>query len=137
VLFRSDQFPADLYDAVQAMLVVLGNGGFKSGGLNFDAKVRRESTDLEDLFLAHIGGMDTFARGLLVAHELLQHPDFKDSKTQRYASFDTGLGQEFEAGRLDLQALRDIAAENPEPAQRSGKQERFENLVNTLICRSR
>ncbi len=131
----TDQFPTDLYDAVQAMLVLLGDGGFTSGGLNFDAKVRRESTDPADLFIAHIGGMDTFARGLLVAASLLEKSPLGASRRARYASFDTGPGRDFAEGRLTLAALRDHAAAIGEPAQRSGRQEFFENLVNDHLCR--
>lgn len=132
----TDQFPTDLYDAVQAMLVVLGDGGFKTGGLNFDAKVRRESTDPHDLFMAHIGGMDTFARGLLVAHSLLENSPLARNRKQRYASFDSGMGADFEAGKLNLSDLRDYAAGAGEPAQISGAQESIENLINDHIFRA-
>lgn len=131
----TDQFPADLYDAVQAMLVVLEDGGFKTGGLNFDARVRRESTDLEDLFTAHIGGMDSFARGLLIAHEILEKSALADDRRQRYASFDSGPGQEFAAGRLSLADLREHAAQHGEPRMQSGRQEWVENLINDFIFR--
>ena len=129
----TDQFPADMYDCVEAMSVVLQNGGLHSGGLNFDAKLRRESTDLEDLFIAHIGGMDAFARGLLIADRMRQSGKLAASKAARYASFDSGKGKEFADGKLGLKALRDIAASSPEPKQLSGKQEELENLVNQLI----
>jgi xylose isomerase len=129
----TDQFPTNLYDAVQAMMVVLADGGFKTGGLNFDAKVRRESVDMEDIFLGHIGGMDTFARGLEVAHRLLEKSGIGSAKEARYASFDAGDGARFERGELDLLALRDLAAQNGEPEHRSGKQEWFENLVNQYL----
>jgi len=131
----TDQFPTDLYDTVQAMLVVLGMGGFTTGGLNFDAKVRRESTSLEDMFLAHIGGMDAFARGLLVAHDLLTNSSLVSDKATRYASYDDGAGRQFENGELDLVALRNLAASLGEPEQRSGHQEKLENLVNTRLLR--
>jgi len=131
----TDQFPTDLYDTVQAMLVLLANGGFSTGGLNFDAKVRRESTDLRDMFIAHIGGMDSFARGLLVAHEILEKSDLPGFREKRYASFDKGVGRSFEAGELSLVNLRDHAAQSGEPAQRSGEQERLENLVNDYLAR--
>jgi xylose isomerase len=129
----TDQFPTDLYDAVKAMLVVLADGGFKSGGLNFDAKVRRESVDMEDIFIGHIGGMDTFARGLEIAHRLRTHSTILDVKHARYASFDTGEGARFERGELDLSELRDLAAVNGEPVPMSGKQEWYENLINQYI----
>ncbi len=129
----TDQFPVDLYDAVQAMLVVLADGGFRSGGLNFDAKVRRESVDPGDLFIGHIGGMDTFARGLEVAHALLGQSAMPEQKRQRYASFDSGNGARFERGELDLAGLRDLAAEAGEPESRSGRQEWYENLLNQYL----
>ncbi len=132
----TDQFPTDLNDTVQAMLVVLASGGFDKGGLNFDAKVRRESTDLEDMFIAHIGGMDCFARGLLIAHSILEKSKLAQFKYDRYASFNSGEGSAFEAGELTLQALRDYAAENGEPATISGKQEWVENIINNFIFRS-
>ncbi len=111
----TDQFPSDLYDTVGAMLVVLRQGGLE-GGLNFDAKVRRESTDLEDLFIAHIGGMDAFARGLEVAHALLTESPWEQWRKERYASFDSGAGQEFERGAL---SLPDLAAWPPASANRT------------------
>jgi xylose isomerase len=132
----TDQFPTDLYDTVHAMLVVLGDGGFRTGGLNFDAKVRRESTDPSDLFIAHIGGMDTFARGLLVAHSLLENSPLAENRKQRYASFDSGKGADFESGKLSLSDLRDYAAGAGEPAQISGAQESIENLINDHIFRA-
>ena len=131
----TDQFPADLYDTVHAMLVLLEDGGFKSGGLNFDAKVRRESTDLEDLFIAHIGGMDSYARGLLVAHEILENSSLMDARRERYASFDSGQGQAFANGDLSLQDLRDYAAKQGEPRRLSGRQEWVENVINDFIYR--
>ena len=131
----TDQFPADLYDTVQAMLVVLEDGGFKTGGLNFDAKVRRESTDLEDLFIAHIGGMDSYARGLLIAHEILEKSSLADFRRERYASFDNGQGQAFARGRLSLEDLRDHAAKQGEPRKLSGRQEWVENVINDFIFR--
>lgn len=131
----TDQFPGDLYDTVQAMLIVLEDGGFKTGGLNFDAKVRRESTDLEDLFIAHIGGMDSFARGLLIAHEILEKSSLADSRRKRYASFDNGQGQAFAKGRLSLKDLREHAAKQGEPRKLSGRQEWVENVINDFIFR--
>jgi xylose isomerase len=129
----TDQFPVDVYDCVEAMWVVLNQGGIAPGGLNFDAKARRESTDLEDLFIAHIGGMDAFARGLLVADRLRQNGRIGAFRKARYASFDSGPGREFADGKLSLVALRDIAAKGKEPAKTSGKQEQLENLVDQLI----
>jgi xylose isomerase len=132
----TDQFPTNLYDAIEAMLVVLADGGFKTGGLNFDAKVRRESTDLEDMFIAHIGGMDAFARGLIVAANILESGALSGFRKDRYASFDSGKGRDFEAGRLGLADLRDLAEKTGEPGQLSGRQEWFENVLNDFIFRS-
>ncbi len=128
----TDQFPTDLYDTVGAMMVVLRQGGLV-GGLNFDAKPRRESTDMEDLFIAHIGGMDAFARGLEVAHALLNDSPWETWRRQRYASFDGGDGKAFEEGRLGLADLAGLAAKLGEPQQASGKQERYENLLNQYL----
>ncbi|MEO0576567.1 MAG: xylose isomerase [Pseudomonadota bacterium] len=133
----TDQFPTDLYDCVQAMLVVLDDGGLAPGGLNFDAKLRRESTQMEDLFMAHIGGMDCFARGLIVADALRQDTTYSAIQTERYQSFDGGAGADFEAGTLQMQTLRDIAASAGEPATSSGKQEMVENLINTHLYNAR
>lgn len=130
----TDQFPTDLYDTVGAMMVVLRQGGLV-GGLNFDAKARRESTDMEDLFIAHIGGMDAFARGLEVAHRLLNDSPWETWRKERYASFDGGAGQDFARGKLGLADLRELAVKNGEPTQVSGKQERYENLLNQYLLR--
>ncbi|MDR7194308.1 xylose isomerase [Luteimonas terrae] len=131
----TDQFPSDLYDTVGAMLVVLRQGGLAPGGLNFDAKVRRESTDAEDLFAAHIGGMDAFARGLEVAHALLEASPLETWRRERYASFDAGDGLAFANGERGLQDLHAIALRSGEPRQRSGRQELYENLVNQYLRR--
>lgn len=130
----TDQFPTDLYDTVGAMLVVLRQGGLV-GGLNFDAKPRRESTDMEDLFIAHVGGMDAFARGLEVAYGLLNDSPWEQWRKDRYASFDGGDGKAFAEGQLGLADLAALAAKNGEPAQTSGKQERYENLLNHYLLR--
>ena len=129
----TDQFPLDLQEAVEAMLVILSNGGIGNGGFNFDAKVRRNSTDIEDLFIAHITGMDIFARALLIADKILNETPYKTWRKERYASFDSGKGAEFEQGKLTLEALRDFAAANGEPATISGKQERYEQLLSMYI----
>ncbi|WP_086929559.1 xylose isomerase [Agarilytica rhodophyticola] len=129
----TDQFPTDLYDCAQAMLIVLENGGFGLGGLNFDAKLRRESTDMEDYFIAHIGGMDSFARGLLIADQLIREGKLDAIKKARYASFNSGSGAEFEAGKLSLTDLRDIANEMGWPSLVSGKQEFVENIMNDAM----
>ena len=129
----TDQFPVDLYELTQAMLIFLESGGLQGGGINFDAKTRRNSTDLEDLFYAHIGGMDVMARALLIANDILEHSDYKKLREERYASFDSGNGKEFEQGNLGLADLSKLATQLGEPASRSGKQELFENIINQYI----
>lgn len=129
----TDQFPIDMYDTVHSMMVVLAGGGLGSGGLNFDAKTRRESTDMEDIFIAHIGGMDAFAHGLEIAHKILSESPLPAHKSKRYASFDSGKGADFEAGKLSLSDLRDIAAKNGEPPSISAKQEWYENVINQYM----
>ncbi|WP_349657497.1 xylose isomerase [Xanthomonas sp. 10-10] len=130
----TDQFPTDLYDTVGAMLVVLRQGGLAPGGLNFDAKVRRESSDPQDLFLAHIGGMDAFARGLEVANALLTSSPLEQWRAERYASFDSGAGADFANGSSTLADLASYAAGNA-PKQVSGRQEAYENLINQYLTR--
>ena len=129
----TDQFPNNVSELTEAMLVILEAGGFKGGGINFDAKIRRNSTDPEDLFYAHIGGMDTFARALIVANDILEKSEYRKFRKERYASFDSGKGKEFEQGKLTLEDLRQYAIENGEPEVRSGKQEWLENIVNRYI----
>ncbi|MCG8309460.1 MAG: xylose isomerase [Cytophagales bacterium] len=129
----TDQFPTNLGELAETMLVILEAGGFSTGGVNFDAKTRRNSTDLEDIFLAHIGGMDAFARSLLIARDVLEKSDYKKMRKERYASYDTGKGAEFEAGKLTLEDLRSYALGAGEPKQTSGKQELFENIINQYI----
>ncbi|MDR2809899.1 MAG: xylose isomerase [Tannerellaceae bacterium] len=129
----TDQFPADLFELTQAWLVILEGGGLTTGGTNFDAKTRRNSTDLDDIFIAHIGGMDTFARALLIAADILENSDYKKWRTERYASFDGGEGKDFEDGKLTLEDLRTIALRDGEPKQISGKQELYELLLNLYI----
>lgn len=129
----TDQFPNSVYELTEAMLVILQAGGFKTGGVNFDAKTRRNSTDLIDIFYAHIGGMDTFAKALIAAHAILENGEFVRLKRERYASFDRGNGKKFENGNLGLRELRKLALKNGEPAQTSGKQEYLENLINKFI----
>jgi xylose isomerase len=129
----TDQFPNNLYELTEAMLVILQSGGFKTGGVNFDAKTRRNSTDLADVFYAHIGGMDAFARALLTAQAILDDGEYVALRRERYASFDSGKGRQFDRGRLSLESLRQLARKNGEPEQISGKQEYFENLINKFI----
>lgn len=128
-------FPLDIHDAVAVMLVVLRQGGLRNGGLNFDAKLRRESTDANDLFLAHIGGMDAFARGLEVAHALLEHSSLEAWRKQRYASFDNGEGRAFAAGKTGLAELYQRSLHASEPVPQSGRQEVYENLINQYLRR--
>lgn len=129
----TDEFPVSIRETVEAMLVILEAGGLQGGGTNFDAKIRRNSTDLEDIFIAHISGMDTFARALVVADRLLTQSPYKKLRAGRYASFANGEGADFAAGKLTLEELAAIGAEGGEPAQISGKQELFEAIVNQYI----
>ncbi|HMT74064.1 MAG TPA: xylose isomerase [Chitinophagaceae bacterium] len=129
----TDQFPNNINELAEAMLVILEAGGFKGGGINFDAKIRRNSTDPEDLFYAHVGGMDAFARALVIADDILQKSDYKKIRADRYSSFNDSTGRAFETGQLSLEDLRSYAIENGEPAVRSGKQEYLENIINRYI----
>ncbi len=129
----TDQFPNDVNELTECMLILLQAGGFNGGGINFDAKSRRNSTDAADLFHAHIGGIDVFARSLITADNILQKSEFKKLRTDRYASFDTGKGKAFEEGNLSLEDLKTFALENGEPKAISGKQEYMENIVNRYI----
>ena len=129
----TDQFPTNINELTEAMLIVLEAGGFKGGGINFDAKIRRNSTDPADLFYAHIGGMDAFARALIIADNILSKSEYKKLRNDRYASFESGKGKEFEDGKLSLEDLRDYAIEKGEPEMISGKQEYYENIVNRFI----
>jgi xylose isomerase len=125
----TDQFPVNLYETTEAMLVILDAGGFTTGGINFDARIRRNSTDPEDLFISHITAMDTYAHALIAADRILRESPYRSWKKERYASFNTGKGAEFEAGMLTLEDLREIAMAGSEPAVISGKQEKFEQLL--------
>jgi xylose isomerase len=129
----TDQFPNNINELVEAMLIIIEADGFKGGGINFDAKIRRNSTDAADLFYAHIAGMDAFARALIVADTILQKSDYKLLLNQRYASFDTGEGKAFESGGLSLEDLRQYAVANGEPKAVSGRQEYLELLINRFI----
>lgn len=125
----TDQFPIDNYELTLAMLQIIRNGGLGNGGSNFDAKIRRNSTDLEDLFIAHISGMDAMARALLNAAAIVEKSEIPAMLKERYASFDAGMGKDFEDGKLTLEQLVDYAKANGEPATTSGKQEKYETLV--------
>lgn len=129
----TDQFPINNYELTQAMLVILQGGGLQGGGTNFDAKTRRNSTDLEDIFIAHIAGMDAFARALESAAAILEESPYKKMVTERYQSFDAGKGKEFEDGLLSLEDLRNYALNSAEPTVVSGKQELYEAIVN-MYC---
>jgi len=129
----TDQFPTNINELVESMLIIVEAGGFQGGGINFDAKRRRNSTDPADLFHAHIGGIDTFARALITADTILQKSEYRKIRSTRYASFDAGKGKEFEQGKLSLEDLRAYAVENGEPNAISGQQELIENIINRYI----
>ena len=129
----TDQFPNNLYEVTEALLVFLEAGGLQGGGVNFDAKIRRNSTDIDDVFHAHIGGADTFARALLIADKILKDSSYSALRKERYASFDNGKGKDFESGNLKLNDLYSLALESGAPERRSGKQELFENILNQYI----
>lgn len=130
----TDQFPIDNFELTQAMMQIIRNGGLGNGGSNFDAKLRRNSTDTEDIFIAHISGMDAMARALENAAEILEHSELPRMVKERYASFDSGKGKDFEDGKLSLEDLVAYAKEHGEPAQISGKQELYETIV-ALNCK--
>ncbi|TYP97261.1 D-xylose isomerase [Sphingobacterium allocomposti] len=129
----TDQFPNDLHELTESLLIILEGGGLQGGGVNFDAKIRRNSTDPADLFYAHIGGMDNFARALIAADNILQHSAYRKVRTERYASFDSGIGSDFEQGKLALEDLRAFALANGEPQAISGRQEYLENMISRFI----
>lgn len=129
----TDEFLVNLYDATHLMMVLLQEGGIGNGGMNFDAKTRRSSTDLEDIFIAHISSMDTLARALVIADNIIQKSSLLKIKAERYASFDSGKGADFEKGALDLDTMAAMAAEIGEPKQISGKQELYESILNQYI----
>jgi xylose isomerase len=130
----TDQFPTDIYLTTQCMHSLLKYGGFTSGGVNFDAKVRRESFEPIDLFYAHIGGMDAFARGLKIAADIRADGKLKEIVDRRYASWDSGLGAEIEAGKHTFTSLEGIMHEQGDAAPNtSGQQEMIENLINTYL----
>ena len=129
----TDEFPTNIYEVTEAMMEIIQAGGFINGGINFDAKTRRNSTDLEDIFIAHVSGMDVFARALLIADKILKESPYLQMRKDRYKSFDGGKGAEFELSKLTLENLREIAKEAGEPAQISGKQEALEQMINFYI----
>jgi xylose isomerase len=129
----TDQFPNNITEVTEAMLTFLKAGGLQGGGINFDAKIRRNSTDIDDVFYAHIGGADTFARALLIADKILTSSPYIELRQKRYQSFDSGKGKDYELGKLDLTDLYEIAKSNGELELQSGKQELFENIVNQYL----
>ena len=129
----TDQFPNNLYETTEAMLVFLQSGGLQGGGVNFDAKIRRNSTDLDDIFHAHIGGVDNFARALITADNILTSSNYKELFNLRYNSFNSGKGKAFEQGKLNLNDLYELAINTGELNLKSGKQEMFENIINQFI----
>ena len=130
----TDQFPIDNYELTQAMMEIIRGGGLGLGGTNFDAKIRRNSTDLEDLFIAHISGMDALARALLNAADILENSELPKMKKERYASFDSGIGKDFENGKLTFEQAYEYGKKVGEPKQTSGKQEKYETIV-ALYCK--
>jgi xylose isomerase len=129
----TDEFPSNIYEVTEAMMEIIQGGGFTNGGVNFDAKTRRNSSDLEDIFIAHVSGMDVFARALIIADSILKDSDYLKLRKNRYASYDNGKGAEFEAGKLSFTDLYNLAKEVGEPKQTSGKQEMLEQLINCYI----
>lgn len=129
----TDQFPVDVFEIAQSMLVILEGGGIQGGGINFDAKVRRNSIDIEDKFIAHIAGMDVFARGLICADHILKNTNYKELRQKRYGSFDEENGAKYEKGELTLEDLSAIARANGEPQPISGKQELFEQIISNAF----
>jgi xylose isomerase len=129
----TDQFPTNIYLTTQIMIEVIKMGGFTTGGLNFDAKCRRESFEPVDLFHAHIGGMDAFARGLKIAHRIIEDGRLDGIIKQRYATFDAGIGAKIEKGEVGFAELEAYTLSNGEPFIASGRQEMCENLINEYL----
>ncbi|MDH7601789.1 MAG: xylose isomerase, partial [Armatimonadota bacterium] len=129
----TDQFPTNIYDTALAMYIILKGGGFTTGGLNFDAKVRRQSVDVEDLFYAHIGAMDAFARGLKIAARLIEDKVLETFIADRYSGWDSSLGRDIEARKVGFEELEKYTLEHGEPAVKSGRQELIENVLNEYI----
>ena len=129
----TDQFPIDQFDLVQAMIQIIRNGGLGTGGTNFDAKTRRNSTDLEDIFIAHISAMDAMARALESAAKFIEESPYKKMIAERYASFDSGIGKDFEEGKLTLEQVYEYGKTIGEPKQTSGKQELYEAIL-AMYC---
>ncbi|NWF88588.1 MAG: xylose isomerase [Ignavibacteriaceae bacterium] len=130
----TDQFPTDIYQTTMAMMIILKQNGLGSGGLNFDAKVRRSSTDTIDLIHAHIGGMDAFARGLLIAHKIIEDKVLSDFIEKRYSSFNSEIGKKIMSGKADLREVEKWVSQAEKPILESGRQEMLENIINSYIC---
>ena len=129
----TDQFPIDNFELTQAMLQIIRNGGLHDGGSNFDAKLRRSSTDPEDIFIAHISGMDAMARALLNAAAIIEESPLPKMFKERYASFDSGVGKDFEDGKLTFEQIVDYAKQHGEPKMTSGKQELYETIIASIV----
>ena len=130
----TDQFPTSIYLATEVMFTILKYGGFATGGVNFDAKCRRESFEPVELFYAHIGGMDAFARGLKIAAAMRADGRLEELLADRYASWDSGLGTEIEAGKHDFASLEKVMLAKGDAARnRSGRQELIENIINSYL----
>ncbi len=129
----TDQFPTDLYGTTYAMMVILKYGGIRPGGINFDAKVRRGSFDPVDLFHAHIGGMDSFARGLKIAHRIIEDGVVGDFIKERYKSYLSGIGRKIAAGKTDFSEMESYVLQRGEPEKRSGREEMLENIINSYL----
>ena len=129
----TDQFPIDIYSTTLAMMVVLNQNGLGSGGFNFDAKVRRSSNDPTDLFYAHIGGMDAFAKGLLIAHKMIEDKALSNFIEERYSSFNSGIGEKIISGKVGLEDLEKHIIKEGMPVLKSGRQEMLENILNSYI----
>ena len=129
----TDQFPNNIYEIVESLLVIIQSGGLQGGGINFDAKTRRNSTDLNDMFYSHIGAIDLFAKGLLITEKILNDSEYSKLLKERYASFDTGKGKDFEDGKISIKDLYHHASRLKEPKLISGRQELFENIINRYI----
>lgn len=130
----TDQFPIDNFELTQAMMQIIRNDGLHNGGSNFDAKLRRNSTDPEDIFIAHISGMDAMARALMNAAAIIEESPLPKMLKERYASFDSGAGKDFEEGRMTFEQIVDYAKKHGEPKMTSGKQELYETIV-ALYCK--
>jgi xylose isomerase len=133
----TDQFPTNIYDTTLAMYEVIKMGGFTKGGLNFDAKVRRASFEPDDMFIAHIAGMDAFARGFKVAHQLITDGVLENFIQKRYESFSTGIGQDIVSGKVGFKDLEAYTIKNGEPKLSSGRQELLESVLNQYLIQTK